>query len=56
MFFTSYIIVDEKHVKNDTMSFKIFVLMIPGFRNKVAKLHLHSLNRSGEINNTVLKL
>jgi hypothetical protein len=53
---TSYIIVDEKHVKNGTMSLKYFTLTISAFRNNVAKLHLHSLHCSGEINNNVLKL
>jgi hypothetical protein len=38
------------------MSFKIFALIISAFRNNVAELHLHSLHRSGEINNNILKL
>jgi hypothetical protein len=54
-FVTSYIVVDVKRVKNETMSFKIFKLIISAFRNNVAKLHLHLLHRSGEINN-VFKL
>jgi ABC-type methionine transport system ATPase subunit len=42
--------------KNDNMIFKMFALIISVFRNNVAKLHLFSLHRSGEINNNVLKL
>jgi hypothetical protein len=39
------------------MSFRIFTVIILAFRNNVVKLHLHSLHRSGEINNNnVLKL
>jgi hypothetical protein len=38
------------------MSLKNFTHIISAFRNNVAKLHLHSLNRSEEINNNVLKL
>jgi hypothetical protein len=38
------------------MSFNIFTLIISTFRNNVAKLRLHSLHRSGENNNNVLKL
>jgi hypothetical protein len=53
---TLYIIVDEKHVNNDTVNFKIFILIISAFSNNVTKLHLHSLHCSGEINNNVLKL
>jgi hypothetical protein len=37
------------------MSYKNLTLIISDFRNKVAKLHLHSLHRSEEINNNVLK-
>jgi uncharacterized surface protein with fasciclin (FAS1) repeats len=48
--------VDEKHVKNGKISFTIFTPTISAFRNDVAKLHFHSLQRSGEINNNVLKL
>jgi hypothetical protein len=46
----------EKHVKNGTMSFKIFALIISAYRNNIVKLHLHSLDRSGEINHNVLTL
>jgi hypothetical protein len=45
-----------KNVKNGTMSFKIFTLVISAFGSNGAKLHLHSLHRSGEINKNVLKL
>jgi hypothetical protein len=48
--------VREKRVRNITMSFKIFTLIISVFRSKSAKLHLHSLHHSEEINNNVLKL
>jgi hypothetical protein len=34
----------------------MFTLVISAFRNNVAKLHLHLLHPSGEINNNVLKL
>jgi hypothetical protein len=47
-----YIIIDENHVKNGTTGFKIFT----AFRNDAANLPLHSLHRSGEINNNLLKL
>jgi hypothetical protein len=47
---------DEKHAKNGTMSLKFFTLIISAYKNNVAKLHLHSLHHSGEINNNVLKL
>jgi hypothetical protein len=53
---TSYILVDEKHEKNGTMSLKMFTLAVSNFRNNVAKLRLHSLHHSGEINNNMLKL
>jgi hypothetical protein len=49
-------IVDKKHVNNFTMYFNILTLIISAFRNNVTKLHLHSLHRSGKINNNVLKL
>jgi hypothetical protein len=55
-FVTLHIIVDEKHVKNDAMDFNLFTVVISVFRKNVAKLHLHSLYPSGEINNNVLKL
>jgi hypothetical protein len=38
------------------MNFKMFTFIISAFRNNVAKLHLHSLHLSGEINSNVLKL
>jgi hypothetical protein len=44
------------HVKNGTMSFKTFTLTISVFRNNTAKLNIHSLHRSDETNNNVLKL
>jgi hypothetical protein len=50
-----YTVLDGKHVKNRTISLKFCTLIISAFRNNVAKLHLHSLHRSGEINNNVLK-
>jgi hypothetical protein len=55
-FVTSYIIVDERHVKNGTMYLEIFTLISSAFRNIVAKLHLHWLYCSGGINDDVLKL
>jgi hypothetical protein len=33
----------------------MFALVISAVRNNVAELHLHSLHRSGEINDNVLK-
>jgi hypothetical protein len=36
------------------MSFKIFTFIVSAFRNNVAKVR--SLHRSGEINNSILKL
>jgi hypothetical protein len=45
--------VDEKQVQNDTMSLQNFTLIISEFGNNVAKLHLHSLHLSGEINNNI---
>jgi hypothetical protein len=53
---TSYIIVDEKGVKNGILSFKICTRIISSCRNNIAKLHLQSIHRSGDINNNVLKL
>lgn len=38
------------------MTFKMFTFIISAFRNRVAKYHLHSLHRSREINNNVLKI
>jgi hypothetical protein len=49
-------LIDKERVKYGAMSFKIFTFIISAFRNNVAKLHLHSLHGSGEINNNVLKL
>jgi hypothetical protein len=37
------------------MGLKIFTPIIEAFMKYVAKLHLHSLHYSGEINNNVLK-
>jgi hypothetical protein len=42
------------NVTNDAMTFKIFTLITSGLGSNVAKLHLRSLHRSGEINNNVL--
>jgi hypothetical protein len=55
-FVTSYIIVDEKRVKNCIVSLRIFTFIISAFTNNIEKLHLHSQHSSGEINNNVLKL
>jgi hypothetical protein len=52
----TYVVLDEKHVKYCTTSFKFFTPTISAFRNNAAKLHLQSLHRSGEINNNVLQL
>lgn len=38
------------------MGLKIFTLIISACMNNIAKLHLHWLHCSGEINNNVLKL
>jgi hypothetical protein len=45
----------KKNGKNSNISFKILTPIISAFRNYVAKLRLHSLHRSGEIINNVLK-
>jgi hypothetical protein len=45
----------KRIVKSGTMSLNNFTLIILTFKNNVAKLYLHSLHCSGEINNNVLK-
>jgi hypothetical protein len=45
-----------KRLKNSTTVFKICTLLRLAFRNNFAELHLSLLQRSGEINNNVLKL
>jgi hypothetical protein len=47
--------VDGKHVTNGKLGLKMFTLIVSAITNNFAILYLHSLQRSGKINNNVSK-